>query len=260
MKGNELIQLIEKRFPTSYALSWDNVGLMVGDGEKEVHRVLVALDATEEVVEQAISQKADWIVTHHPLFFQTIKKITTADSLGRKVIKLIQNGIGCYSMHTNYDVLGMADLNAELLGLQEPFVLEVTGDWQGEEAGIGRVGRLPKEMTLRECCEHVKQAFGLTHVTAFGDLEQTVKLAAVSSGAGKSQVEVALEKGAQVLITGDMDYHHGIDAVSAGIAVIDAGHYGTEYICMKNIADFLTNSCEGLQVFCAQTENPLQVI
>ena len=109
----EIIKEIEARFPKHYAMEWDNVGLQVGRSDKEVKRIYLALDATDEVIEEAADWGADMLITHHPMIFKAMKKINDEDFIGRRVLKLIRDDISYYAMHTNYDVIGMADLSAD---------------------------------------------------------------------------------------------------------------------------------------------------
>ncbi len=250
----DLILKIEEQYPKEAALDWDNVGLLIGRMEKEVNKIFVALDLTDDVIEEAIKKEADLIVTHHPMLFAPQKKVTDDTLLGRRMIRLMQNDICCYAVHTNYDVLGMARLSEERLGLVDAKVLEETG-WEDE--GIGRIGALEKEMTLEGCCELVKEAFSLPSVKVFGEPSKSVRIAAISPGSGKSIIGIALEKGADVLITGDIDHHTGIDAVAEGMAIIDAGHYGLEYIFVEDMAQFLQDAT-GLQVETTKVVFPFQ--
>lgn len=165
MLCQEIIETLEARYPGSCAMDWDNVGLLVGRRKKEVHRIYVAVDATDEVIEEAIEAQADMLVTHHPMIFSGMKQITGDDFIGRRVLRLIQNDIAYYAMHTNYDVMGMAELAGKVLELSEPEVLEVTGSMHSESGevpvGIGRVADLAQPMDLKSCAEMVKKAFGL---------------------------------------------------------------------------------------------------
>lgn len=256
MKCQEIIEVIEKRFPREYACDWDNVGLLAGDRNREVKKVYIALDATNEVVDAAIAAGADMLLTHHPMIFGGIKSVTMDDYVGSRLIRLIRSDISYYAMHTNYDTCGMAALSAKLLGLSETVPLEEVKDGEG----IGRVGALPKEMTLRECAELVKQVFLLPNVKIFGDLNQTVKMVALSPGAGKSMARLALGFGVDVLITGDIDHHTGVDMKDLGMAIIDAGHYGTEHIYMEDMRAFLAEHFPELEIETAPIVQPFEVI
>lgn len=260
MLCKEIISCIEAVYPKSAALGFDNVGLLAGRTEKEVKKIYLALDATSEVIEAAIDCKADMLITHHPLIFGGIKSVTDGDFIGRRLIELIQHDISYYAMHTNYDILGMAELANTILELNDSEVLEVTTEINDRLEGIGRVGNLKREMTVLECCNYVKEKLVLNNVKLFGNLEQKVQRMAVSPGSGKSVINTAVHKGAQVLVTGDIGHHEGIDAAAQGLAVIDAGHYGTEYIFIEDMKKFLENELEGVEIITAAVKHPFQII
>lgn len=252
--------MIEASYPREAALDFDNVGLLAGRTDREVSRVYIALDATDAVIEEAAAWGADMLITHHPLIFSPLKRVTDEDFVSRRVLKLIQNDISYYAMHTNYDVLGMADLAKRKLGLKDAKVLDVTMEKDGLPEGIGRIGELEKEMTLEECCVYIKHKLNLGSLKVFGDMEKKVKRLAISPGSGKSAVGPALAKGADVLVTGDIGHHDGLDAVEQNLAVIDAGHYGTEYIFIEDMRRFLAEKLPVLEVGTAPVVHPFQVI
>lgn len=259
MKCREIIEIIEETYPKTAALDFDNVGLLAGNTEKEVQRIYLALDATTEVIHNACEWQADMLITHHPLIFTPLKRVTNEDFVGRRVMELIRSDISYYAMHTNYDVLGMARLIEGVLGLQAAQTLDVTMDTDAQE-GIGKIGILSKEMTLRECCEYVKQCLHLESVSVFGDLDTDVKRLAVSPGSGKSAVRPALQKGADVLVTGDIGHHEGLDAWEQGLAVIDAGHYGTEYLFMEDLKNYLCKRIKEAEIRTEPMKVPRQMI
>lgn len=260
MKCSEIIDIIEAVYPKSAALGFDNVGLQAGRTGKEVKRIYLALDATDEVVEDAVRKQADMLITHHPLIFSPLKSVTDEDFISRRIVRLIRQDISYYAMHTNYDVLGMAALAEQILELKDTEVLDVTTEWNQKPEGIGRVGSLPRKMTLRDCCSYVKEKLKLDSVKVFGDLERPVMRMAVSPGSGKSEILPAVQKRAEVLVTGDIGHHEGIDAVAQGLAVIDAGHYGTEYIFVENMRGFLEEKTSGIEILTAPVVHPFQVV
>lgn len=251
---------IEEGCPLSSAEDWDNVGLLVGRDNKEVSRVFLALDLTEETLAEAAEAGADLIVTHHPMIFSGMKKVNNQSVTGRRVLTLVQKDISYYAMHTNYDVMGMADLSARYLKLSDCQVLSVTEVHGEQQEGFGRVGMLPEEMTLKECALFVKEQLKLTDVKVYGDLQQKVHRAAICTGSGKSMVKEALAKGADVYVTGDIDHHTGIDTVAEGMALIDAGHYGTEYIFMEAMKRALQEAFPELEVTTAQVKVPYHIL
>ena len=258
MLCRDIMKVIEATYPKHAALEWDNVGLLVGRTEKEVKKIYVALDATDEVIEQAVSANADMLITHHPLLFSPLKKITDEHFIGGRVVKLLQHDISYYAMHTNYDVCGMADISAAILGLDGAETLEVT-DKESME-GIGKVGDFSGPMSLQSCGEFIKEKFQLDSVKVFGDLSSTVQRVAICPGSGKGMTELALEKNADVLVTGDIGHHEGIDAVAQGLAIIDAGHYGLEHIFIEDMANYLRKNIEGIVVETHEITHPFQVI
>ena len=260
MECKKVIELLEKQSPKSYACDWDNVGLLVGREDKEIQKIYIALGATDEAIEEAIANGADMLLTHHPMIFKGMKRVTQEDFIGRRIIRLIQNDMVYYAMHTNFDVMGMADLAADYLGISDTRVLEITSVSETGEEGIGRYGSLKKEMTVRECCEEVKQAFSLENVKVFGDLERKVKTAAISPGSGKSVISNALQAGVDVLITGDIDHHEGIDAVAQNMTVIDAGHYGVEHIFIPYMEQYLKREAKELEIAVQPLTFPFQII
>ena len=260
MLCKEIVQVIEAAYPREAALDFDNVGLLAGRAEKEVESVYIALDATDAVIDRAVEAGADMLITHHPLIFSPLKKVTDEDFVSRRVVKLIQNDISYYAMHTNYDVLGMAELAEKILGIRDSEVLDITMEKDGKPEGIGRIGELEKPMTLEECCVYVKHKLNLGSLKVFGDMQAEVSRLAISPGSGKTAIAAAIAKGADVLVTGDIGHHDGLDAVEQGLAVIDAGHYGTEYIFIDDMRRFLEDKLPVLDVITTPVIHPFQVI
>lgn len=260
MKITELIAYLEAHYSTASAQDWDNVGLLVGEDTKEVQRVFLALDLTEETLAQAVQADAQMILTHHPMIFGSIKKVNNHSVTGRRILELIRRGICYYAMHTNYDILGMAALSAKKLKLVDTQVLSVTEERPGVREGFGRVGELPAPMSLAECGRYVKKAFGLPDVRIYGDPDRIIRRAAVCTGSGKSMIQDALAMQAEVYITGDIDHHTGLDAVADGLSIVDAGHYGTEYLFMDAMKRELLEAFPELEITCAEVQFPYQVL
>lgn len=265
MKCRDIIEKLNELAPEAIACGWDNPGLLAGRFEKEVERIYVALDATDQVIKEAENSRADMLITHHPLIFHALKQINDGDFIGRRIIRLIQADIACYAMHTNFDSAPgcMADLAAERIGLTGAKVLEQEGEWEGRVYGIGKVGCLEHPMTLNELAEQVKRKFSLPFVRVYGDLKSKEKLSlcAVSPGSGRSMISSARSADAQVLITGDIGHHEGIDSTAEGMAVIDAGHYGLEHLFVEFIDGYLREKLNGkVQIIKAPVIFPSAVL
>ncbi|ANE47333.1 hypothetical protein SY83_14840 [Paenibacillus swuensis] len=342
-KGQTVIQYMEQLAPKHYAVPDDRIGLQLGTLHKDIRKVLVALDVTDAVAEEAIAEGADLIIAHHAIIFRALKHLQTDSPSGKLYEKLIKHDIAVYISHTNLDVAdgGVNDMMAEALGLtglapledihteklyklvvfvpethhaqvlealfqagaghignyshcsfningkgtfkpQEgasPFTgqlgkLEETDevrievlvpdnvhrkvvqamlkahpyeevaydlyamDLKGRSFGLGRVGKLPETVTLRELNERVKAAFRVPLSRVVGDPEQTVRKVAVLGGSGSRYIGHAMFAGADVLVTGDIDYHTAHDALAAGLCIIDPGH-NVEKIMKHGVAEWL---------------------
>ncbi|HKM35594.1 MAG TPA: Nif3-like dinuclear metal center hexameric protein [Lachnospiraceae bacterium] len=260
MKCTDIAKRLEILAPVKYAESYDNVGLIAGRSTKDIKKVYLAVDATDEVIEEAIDWEADLLLTHHPLIFSPLKRLTEENFIGRRVVRLLQADLCYYAMHTNFDIMCMADAAADELMLQNSQVLQVTYEDELSKEGIGRYGMLPRTMTLSECAEFVKDIFRLPAVRVYGELKDKVEIAAISPGSAKSVIPYAVQTGVDVLISGDIDHHMGIDLVSQGVSVIDAGHYGLEKLFVPFMKDYFLRNLPEVKVETTEEKSPYIVI
>lgn len=251
MKAGEVIDILEKLSPRDLAMDWDNTGLLVGGREKEVSKCLIAVDATDEVIEEAVKVGADMLITHHPLIFKRIAKINEEDFIGRRIIKLIKSDICLYCMHTNFDIKGMADEASDILGLKNAEVLELTS----EGDGLGRMAELDRTVSAKELAELVKEKFALDYVCLYAKEGQQVRKAAIYTGSGKGAADLAINADCDALITGDIDYHTALDAMARDMCIIDAGHFGIEKIFIPYIAGYLEENCKGPEIIKSGQKN-----
>lgn len=253
MKAREIVDILEGLCPMEKACDWDNPGMHIGHWDKEVSTVLITVDCDDKAVAYAKANKVDMIIAHHPLLFGGIKQINDSTFMGKRVLSLIENGINCYCMHTNFDIAGgMAEEAAKRIGLSNCIPLEAVTD----TTGIGKVGDLNNKVTVAKMCDIVKKAFGLEKVVLYGDIDDLISRVAISPGSGKDMIKYAVEKGADILITGDITYHYGIDAVAEGIRIIDAGHYGIEHIFIELVQKYLCEKCSKVDVIPMPIDNP----
>jgi len=231
MKISEITDILDNYAPKFLAEEYDNVGLLVGDGERECKKILLCLDVDEIVAEEAKRLGVDLIVSHHPIMFSPIKKITADTSEGRCIIKLIENKIALYSAHTNLDSTsgGLNDLMCEILEIENSRPLTNPD----EEFGIGRVGMLKKETTLSELAEKVKIVFGIDSIRFSGKADRKIKTVALCSGGGGSLVYDAVASGADVYISGDLKYNNVRDLFFSGMGFIEVPHYKSEILAPK---------------------------
>ncbi len=257
MQCQDIIRLLEVNSPPEYAMEWDNVGLLVGRRDKEVRKILIALDVTLEVCQMAIENNVDMIITHHPMIFSKINRVNSDTPLGSKILSLIEAGIVCYAMHTNYDTKGgMAKHAASMLDLKNLEVLEET--LNGE--GIGQIGIVDKSISVMNLAKEVKEKFGLNNVMIYGDTQKKVDKIGICPGSGKSVLSVSATKGVQCLITGDIGHHEGLDGVEMGLTIIDASHYGLEQIFMDYMYNYIGEYCTGVEIMKAAVGVPYIVV
>jgi dinuclear metal center YbgI/SA1388 family protein len=224
MKVRDVIQAIEEFAPLSIQESWDNSGLCIGSPDSPASSVLLGLDCTPELVDEAIACGADMIVTHHPLIFSGLKKISPEDATGAAVIKAVKAGISVYAAHTNADkvIAGVSGAMAAKLGLADVEIL----DEDGEGTGLGAVGNLPEPLSAEEAVALVKERFGLKSIRASKPVEGKISRIAMCGGSGGSLIKAAMASGAQLYISGDISYHNFF--TREGFMIMDIGHYESE--------------------------------
>ena len=224
MKVKDIIKVIEDFAPLSVQEGWDNSGLCVGSPEDEVTSVLLALDCTPALVDEAIGCGADMIVTHHPLIFSGLKKISSDDMVGESVVKAIKAGISIYAAHTNADKVlgGVSGAMAARLGLENVTVL----DQDGESTGLGAVGDFTEPISAEQAIALVKERFALKSMKVSKPVDGMISRAAMCGGSGGSLIAAARKSGAQLYISGDISYHNFF--TPDGFMIMDIGHYESE--------------------------------
>ena len=239
MKMHEFAAAMERIAPRELAAEFDNPGLLVEPDHDEIKRVLVALDCTKAVAEEAVEWDADLVLTHHPLFFHPVKHMAYSDPATTAACILLRHGIGLFAAHTNLDAAhgGVNDTLCELLGVRDtiPF-----------DEGIGRVGMLKEPESLGQFSQRAEALLG-TKVYVAGDLARQVRRIAVLGGSGGSSIIPAAEEAADVLLTGEVKHSDAIDAYTLGVGLVVAGHYETECVVLPPLIKRLQNECFGVQ-------------
>jgi len=248
----EVYRYLDTLSPFSLQESYDNAGFLVGHGGREVHKLLVSLDITAAVVEEAARWGAELIVSHHPIIFQPARTVTDAEPVGRVLLGLIEQGIAAICVHTNLDVVadGVNDALARKLCLEQVGQLCQNGeDAQGRPYGVGRVGVLPggKPSNLQAFAGYVKQTLGANGVR-YVDGGKPVRRVAVAGGACSGYMDDALTQGCDTFVTSDVKYNGFLDAKALGLNLIDAGHYPTEQVICPILCDWLTKGFPGVAV------------
>lgn len=248
----EILAYLNTLAPAYMKESWDNVGLLCGDPDCPVQRILVALDPFEGVCYEAHDLGADLIVTHHPLIFQPIKSITTQTSIGRSILFLCEKGISAINAHTNLDCApgGVNDTLARLLELENISVVTPNGmDENGQEWGLLRMGY--RDSSLEAFLDHVKQKLGASGLR-YVDGGKPVHQIAVGGGACAGGILEAHKAGCDTFVTSDIKYNQFWDAADLGMNLIDAGHFHTENPICAVLAEKLQAAFPEIEVILSE--------
>lgn len=257
MTVKELTRHLEEVFPQSLAYDWDNVGLQVGKMDQEIDKILLTLDVTLEVINEAIMIGANMIISHHPMIFHPLKQVLTDNTGGQMLELLMKHDIVLYVMHTNYDISneGMNKALANKLDMTNQEIIELTT----EEEGLGRIGDI-EETTLEEFIEKVKRVFDVKDVRVIGEVHQHIKKVAIVGGSGSSVINQVIELGADLLITGDIGYHSALDMKNAGLLGLDPGHH-IEVVFVDELANRLADEFDEPMVVKSKVNtNPIKTL
>ncbi|RJR18438.1 MAG: Nif3-like dinuclear metal center hexameric protein [Desulfobacteraceae bacterium] len=232
----DISELLEGIAPRRLAEKWDNVGLQVGSRNKEIRRILLALDPGLDALEAASNMGAQLLITHHPLIFSPLYNVDTESFPGEIIAAALEKGICVMAAHTNLDGAreGISEVLAELLDIKNLEIIEKSGD--REDEGLGRIGTLDEKVPLFVFARNVAERLAVDTVKIVGEETAMVQKVAVLGGAGGGFVSKALSMSADVLVTGDLGYHHALEASRCGLAVVDAGHFHTEKAALRIVA------------------------
>jgi dinuclear metal center protein, YbgI family len=241
MKLWEIMGELQTIFSPKIAEDWDNVGLLIGDNMKEVNKVLFCLDVTQKVVQKAIDKNVDLIISHHPVIFSGLKRITNETVHGRKILKLIENKIAVYSIHTNSDfaINGLNDFIMDKLNLDGEKIIfnerefddynPIKNKMERVHSGFARIKILNEEMKLEDLLERIKDSLGISYVRYVGNKDTYIRKIGLVTGGGSSFMYDIADK-IDVFLTGDLRYHDALDALEDGRILVDVGHFESEYL------------------------------
>ena len=265
MQASEVIKRYEAFCPQEFSMEGDSRGLQIGTLDKDIKRVMVALDIREETVVEAIKKDVDLIIVKHAPIFRPIKDLVASRPQNQIYIDLIKHDIAVYVSHTNIDIVenGLNDWFCQMLGIENTTYLQETGP----ERGIGRIGSI-RPQTFEIFASRVKEVFALDSLRMVhyqeSDLKKEISRVAICGGSGQSFYPDALAKGAHVYITGDIYYHTAQDMLSDGLLALDPGHY-IEILFVQKIAALLNEwqkeNAWSLEVIASQAStNPFHNI
>ncbi len=246
--------------PFDLAESWDNVGLLVGNAENPVSSILLGLDATTTLLDEAIELGADTIITHHPVIFKPLARIDTADPSGRLLQKALSHNIAIIACHTNLDCAldGVSDILARSLGLSQLSPLLPSRD--GAATGLGRIGRFPEPITAGQFLRTTLETLGLNSIQMAGRLPALIRNVAVCGGSGSDLAALARNRGADVYLSAEIKHSTARWAEENDFCIIDGTHYGTEQPAVQLLSSMLQEICASrnwqIAITRTKTEKP----
>jgi dinuclear metal center YbgI/SA1388 family protein len=250
--ASHIAAVIEEQAPLTYQESYDNAGFCVGHPDTVINSALLCVDVTEAVLEEAVRVGANMVVSHHPVIFNGLKKITGTTYVERVVAQAIKHNIVLYAAHTNMDnaLHGVSWIMARQLGLQDIKVLSLRD--ASEQSGSGAVGNLPEGMDMRRFFDLLKQVFAVPCVRHSALLPGKVQRVAVCGGSGAFLLHDALAAGAQCFVSADLKYHDFFNA-DGQIIMVDIGHYESEKHVLSIFYELLTKKIPNFAVRITET-------
>jgi dinuclear metal center YbgI/SA1388 family protein len=253
----EVCRFLEAFAPLHLAEEWDNVGLLVGDRSRSAARIMTCLTITGDTADEAIAERCDLIVTHHPMPFRPLKRLTTETTPGRLLLSLAENRIAIYSPHTSFDSTSQG-INEQLalgLGLSNVRPLVPLPGGADTAFGSGRVGDFPEPLSLKEVGERLKRFLKTVQLQVVGEASSKVARAAVACGSAGQFLEPAHRAGCQLLVTGETTFHTCLEAQALGVALLLPGHYASERFAVETLAEQIAAEFVDAHVWASRRES-----
>lgn len=253
VKLSKILDFLNSFAPSYLAEDYDNVGLLVGDKDKEIKKVLITLDADETVVKDAIDKGCDLVISHHPLIFKPLKRVVSDDATARTVIELIKNDIALISVHTNFDGVktGLCDLFLDKIAdTNDRCAIE--GD---TENGSGRIAQMKQTTPFCEILKKVKEEFLVENLQYVGNPDKIISKIAVCNGGGADFIYAVKDAGCDLYISGDFKYHHARFAYENGMALIEVPHYNAEIMFCEYAKEILEKKYKNDLEICVTDKN-----
>lgn len=245
---------LEHVAPLRLAASWDAVGLLVAPQREVIGRVMTCLTLTPRVAAEAVRERVDLVVSHHPLPFRPVSRITPSSGTGQVLLDLIGAGAGIWSSHTAWDsaAAGINDQLAELLGLTH--IAPIEPDEVVPQIGFGRMGSVRERLSVADMADRAATALGVRHVQLVGDPARPAGRVGIVCGSGGDCIEQVRRGGCDTLVTGEIKLHQATEAEAAGMAVVAVGHHASERFSMETLASRLAAALPGLTCWASRDE------
>jgi dinuclear metal center YbgI/SA1388 family protein len=248
---------LEQLAPFRLAEEWDNVGLLVGHRDRTVTKVMTCLTVTPASAAEAVETGAGLIVTHHPLPFTAVKRLTAETTVGRILLDLIAARVAVFSAHTAFDSAGEGINQRLAAGLELRGIAPLAPHPEGQ--GTGRWGWLAEPLALRQLAQRLKQFLSIERLQLVGNPDRTIRTVAIACGAAGELLEAARQNGCDAMLVGEARFHTCLEAQALGIALLLPGHFASERFAMECLADVLARQFPDLTVWPSrQEEDPVR--
>ena len=258
MQLNTVLNVMQQIAPLEFAESWDNVGLLAGNRNREISRAMTCLTLTGTTLDEAIREKAELVICHHPIPFKPLSKITDDTTTGQLLLQAIEAGIAIYSPHTAWDnsKTGINQQLATILGLElvkplQPFASSVSDN---ESLGVGRHGRLSTPLSIDSVMERIRVTIPAIQSRHTHAADHRISKVGIVCGSGGSMLALVARRGCDAMLTGEATYHQCLEAESLGIAMLMVGHHASESFAMKDLAVQLQALLPELHVMTSKLE------
>ncbi len=264
MKQTDLVHFLEELIPLNLAMDFDNCGMQVASDKVDIKHIAISLDPSINIIEEAISIGADFIISHHPLYFKPVAP-NKLNCYHKIISLLLKNNLALYSMHTNLDSLPFAHWLADELEVNNRQYLEITGQYQDQNVGIGCFGFLPKTMTGSDLLKVLKDKIPTENFTKVGTIPNEINSIAICGGSGSSYIPKLRELKADIFITGDIKFHSAVDSLqnfydTDKLFLLDVGHFSLEEEMMSRFSLSLEKQLNNIKISFLKAKDPFSNI
>ncbi|MCU0719945.1 MAG: Nif3-like dinuclear metal center hexameric protein [Pirellula sp.] len=243
--------------PLSLAESWDNVGLLLGDANRTIHTAMTCLTLTQPILEEAIAEKVDLVIPHHPIPFKPLNRLTTGTPTGSVLLKAAENRIAIYCAHTAWDNAenGINRQLADLLQLTNIEPLVPAAPPNPNHVGSGRCGIFSTPVDAARLRSIFADKLGKVSFRQTHSIDRQIRRVGIVCGSGGSCLDLAAQKGCDCFLTGEATYHQCLEAEARDICLIQVGHHASEFFAMQRMAQLLAKEFSAVRFLCSQSES-----
>lgn len=247
MKIKEFINKFEKIIPNNLALSFDNVGLLIGSEEHEITGIYICLDINDDIIEYVRRKNINTIISHHPIIFNSLKRVVDDKTVSKKIMKCVCYGINVIAYHTNLDAVvnGMNDKLVDMLNFEYKNIEILELNNVDNKCGIGRILNLKKSLDIMFIIDEIKKKFNIDKIKFVDSGNNEINKVCVINGSGNSMIKNCFDKNIDLVITGDITYHTAFESIENKVSLIDMGHFNSENIVYIEVMKYFIKDIIG---------------